>query len=119
MKSTSLSDIITHCLNIQKKNTIIFVTNLIKLILRDESIKPYRLAKSVDGFRSNKLESKAKRIRELLSGGKLENYVSYARYIMKLFGLTDEINLAMDRTNWERGTKYVNYLILSAIWNDV
>ena len=119
MKATSLTDIISYCLNIRKKNTIIFITNLVELILRDESIKPCELAKSIKGFRSNKLESKAKRIRDLLSGGGLENYVSYAKYVISLFGLTNNIMLAMDRTNWERGTKCINYLILSIIWDDV
>jgi hypothetical protein len=115
MKTTNLSDIITHCLNVKKKNTIIFISNLVELILRDESIKPYRLAKSVAGFRSNKLEAKAKRIRELLKSGKLEDYVSYAKYVMKLFSLTNNLAMAMDRTNWELGTKCVNYLILSVV----
>lgn len=119
MKSTGLGDIITHCLNVKNKNTIKFIANLIELILRNESIKPYRLAKAINGFRSNKLEAKAKRIRELLSSGKLEDYVTYARYVIQLFGITDKIRLAMDRTNWEVGTKSINYLILSIIWHDV
>ena len=119
MKPIILTDIITHCLNIKKKNTLLFITNLVELILRDESIKPYKLAKSVAGFRSNKLDAKAKRIRELLKSGKLESYVSYAKYVMQLFGMKDNLTLAMDRTNWKRGNTCINYLILSIVWDGI
>ena len=117
MVTTTLKEIITQSLHIGKTNTILFIASLVQAIIQAECIKPYRLARAIPGFRSEKLDAKVKRIRELIGGEKLQDFVAYSSYILKILG-HDKVTLAMDRTNWQHGDTYINFLILSAVWDD-
>lgn len=49
IKTINLTDIIIHSLKLNKKNTINFILSLVELILRDETINHYKLAKLIMG----------------------------------------------------------------------
>lgn len=61
---------------------------------------------------------KQKRIRKLLDSNKLTDFIAYANYVLKLFGLNN-VQLAMDRTNWGHGKNCTNFLIISSIQENI
>jgi len=62
------------------------------------------------------VESTVRRIQRFFSEQQID-YIEVGRIILDLLNLKDNLILAMDRTNWEFGTKDVNYLVISVIYD--
>lgn len=91
---------------------IIFLAQFILALLRGRSCNFYRVA---DNFQSKaQAESSYRRIKRFFSGY-VYCYEQLGRLILHWLDL-DSYTLCMDRTNWEFGSKHINYLVVSIAW---
>ena len=81
-------------------------------LLRSRSCNLYRIAENFQSRAQN--ESSYRRIKRFFTGYTY-CYEQVGRLILHWLNLTD-YTLCMDRTNWEFGSKHINYLVVSIAW---
>lgn len=91
---------------------IIFLAQFLLALIVGRSTNLYRVAES---FQTTALtESSYRRIKRFF-GGYAYCYEQLGRVILHWLDLK-KFDLCMDRTNWKFGSKYINYLVVSVIW---
>ena len=96
---------------------LITLSSIIFELLKGSKITLYSLAiNSIS--KTIKHKSKEQKIRRLLTNFPI-CALTYAKFIMWLFQKNNEVELIVDRTNWEFGTKSINYLVLSVIFSGI
>jgi len=91
---------------------IIFLAQFLLALIVGRSTNLYRVAES---FQTTALtESSYRRIKRFF-GGYTYCYEQLGKLILHWLDLK-KFELCMDRTNWKFGTKHINYLVVSVIW---
>ena len=91
---------------------IIFLSQFILALLRSRSCNLYRVA---EAFQSEaQSESSYRRIKRFFAGYTF-CYEQVGKLILSWLNLTS-YTLCMDRTNWQFGSKHINYLVVSIAW---
>lgn len=91
---------------------IVFLAQFILALLRSRSCNLYRIAENFQSKAQN--ESSYRRIKRFFTGYTY-CYEQVGRLILHWLNLTS-YTLCMDRTNWEFGSKHINYLVVSIAW---
>ena len=91
---------------------IVFLAQFMLSLLRSRSCNFYRVA---EAFQSKaQTESSYRRIKRFFAGYTY-CYEQLGRLILHWLNL-DRYTLCMDRTNWQFGSKHINYLVVSIVW---
>ena len=91
---------------------IIFVAQFMLSLLSGRSTNLYRIAEEFQTEADS--ESSYRRIKRFFAGYSY-CYSQLARLILHWLEL-ERYKLCMDRTNWKHGSKHVNYLVVSVVW---
>ena len=94
---------------------IIFLAQFILSLILSRSTNLYRVAEEFQS--SAQVESSDRRIKRFFSGYSY-CYEQLGRLILRWLPL-ERYQLCMDRTNWQHGSKDINYLVVSIAWQSV
>jgi hypothetical protein len=116
METSWLIEILNEEFKWNKARMACFVGMLLSLI-KVRTVNLVELSSAFDG--KAKLDSRYKRIKRFFSSFTI-NFSMIARWVMNLFGLTNEaVYLSMDRTNWKWGKNNINILMLSIVYKGI
>ena len=117
-KSNILTDKLVEIFKDDKLNLarIKFISLFIIALSKVQTVGFEKLAVAFDG--KTKTSSSLRRIQRFISGYALDTNI-IARLIFSLLPNDPPYRLAMDRTNWKFGSKNINILVLSVIYQGV